>query len=145
MQPINYTTMRITSKFKTVGLAFAMGAFMFACSQEAQNETNEEMNEAQTEMNQEVNEAQAEMDGASGDANRTVEGFTTWVETNSERAETATKEEWEEIKADYKRREAELEAESSTWDEAARQEWEELKMRWNETEQRTEQRLSNSD
>jgi hypothetical protein len=137
--------MEFTSKFKTIGLALAMGPILVACDQQTQTETNQEVNETQAEMNQEVNEAQTEIDGASGDANRTVEGFTTWVETNSQRAETATKAEWEEIKADYKQREAELEAESSTWDEAARQEWEELKMRWNETEQRAEKRLNNAD
>ncbi|SFH29183.1 hypothetical protein [Pontibacter chinhatensis] len=130
--------MEITSKFKTIGYAFILGAFMFACSQETQNETNAEVNEAQTEMNAEIDEAEMETNTAYND-------FSAWVDTNTERAETVTKDEYREMRAEYKRREAEVEAESSTWDDETRQAWENTKAEWNEFENKVQKRLGKID
>lgn len=126
--------MKIQSKFKTLGLALALGVFTFACSQEAQRETNEEVDEAQAEMNEMGN-----------DINREYDEFSTWVTTNTERAETVTAEEYREMRAEYNRRSAELEAESSTWDEETRREWEETKADWNQFENKVQARLGKID
>ena len=124
--------MKVISKFKTIGLALTLGAFMTACNQEAVNETNTEIDEAQTELGNEAI-----------DANNDIDEFEAWVTTNSERAETATKEEWAELRTEYERREAELDARSADWDENTRQEWEELKADWNEMENKVQTRLGN--
>lgn len=124
--------MKVTSKFKTIGLAFALGAFTTACSQEAVNDTNAEIDEAQTELGNEAI-----------DANNDIDEFEAWVNTNIDRAETATAEEWAELKTEYERREAELEVKSADWDDNTRQEWEELKAEWNEMENKVQSRLGN--
>ncbi len=130
----NYTTMEITSKIKTIGFALALGSFMFACSQETQNETNAEVNEAQAEMTEENMEARSSYDD-----------FEAWVNTNTDRAETVTEDEYREMRTEYKRREAEVEAESSTWDDETRQAWEKTKADWNEFENKVQQRLGEVD
>ncbi|WP_161888826.1 hypothetical protein [Pontibacter russatus] len=124
--------MKVTSKFRTIGLAFAIGALTAACSQESVNETNAEIDEAQTELGSEA-----------VDANNDLDEFEAWVDSNAERAETATEEEWAELSTEYDRREAELEAKSADWDDNTRQEWEELKANWNEMENKVQTRLGN--
>ncbi|WP_439881677.1 hypothetical protein ACSX1A_00685 [Pontibacter sp. MBLB2868] len=126
--------MKIQSKFKTIGLALAVGFFSYGCSQEAQNETNEV-----------VDETQAELSDANVEANREFDDFALWVNTNTERAETVTADEYREMRAEYNRREAELEAESSTWDDETKREWEETKSEWNDFENKVQQRLGNID
>lgn len=126
--------MEIISKFKTVSMALAIGSFMFACSQETQNETNEE-----------VNEAQAEMSEANMEAKSTYDEFATWVNTSTERAENVTADEYREMRAEYKRREAEMEAKSADWDDETRQEWEETKASWNDFENKVQERLGEID
>lgn len=126
--------MKITSKFKTIGFALLLGSFMFACSQETQNETNAEIDEAQAEMSEENMEARANYND-----------FEAWVNTNTERAETVTAEEYREMRTEYNRREAELEAEAATWDDETRRAWEETKADWNEFENKVQQRLGEID
>ncbi|MBC5993283.1 hypothetical protein [Pontibacter cellulosilyticus] len=126
--------MEIASKFKTIGLSLALGIFIFACSQEAQNETN-----------QEIDEAQVEMTEAGDEMNREFDEFSTWVNTNVERSETVTADEYREMRTEYNRRSAELEAESSTWDEETRREWEATKADWNEFENKVQTRLGRID
>jgi hypothetical protein len=67
--------------------------------------------------------------------------FSDWVSRNASRAENATQEEWQEIKAEYNRREAELDTKSNTWDDKAKGEWRELKDSWKRTEEKAEARL----
>ncbi len=122
--------MKVTSKFKTVGIAFALGAFTVACNQETVNDTNSEIDEAQTEMTHE-----------NMDAKNEINEFEAWVETNANKAETASEEEWLETRREYKRREAELDAKSSTWDEETRQGWENVKEDWNKAENKVQERL----
>ena len=122
--------MKVTSKYRTLGIAFMLGAFTVACNQETVNDTNEGIDEAQTELGNEAVEA-----------NRDLDEFEAWVQDRTRRAETATKEEWVETRAEYKRREAEFETKNANWDEETRREWEELKANWNETENKIQQRL----
>lgn len=107
---------------------------MFACSQETQNETNEEVNEVQTEMSD-----------ANMEARSSYDEFDAWVTTNTERAEAVTEDEYREMRTEYRRREAELEAESANWDEETRREWEETKAEWNDFENKVQERLGEID
>ncbi|WP_076669824.1 hypothetical protein [Pontibacter indicus] len=66
-------------------------------------------------------------------ANREVEEFTTWVDENSTRAETATEEEWNEMEAEYNRKATEIEKRSSDWDDQTKAEWEKVQAQWQET------------
>lgn len=126
--------MKIQSKFKTIGFAVAIGLFSVSCSQEAQNETNEVVDETQADLNE-----------ANVDANRDYDEFALWVETNSERAETVTADEFREMRTEYNRREAELERESANWDEETKREWEQTKADWNQFENKVQERLGNID
>jgi hypothetical protein len=74
-------------------------------------------------------------------ANREFEEFSAWVDTTSQRAETATEEEWNEMNAEYHRRATELETRSADWDDRTKAEWEEVQTRWQETTGRTETRF----
>ncbi len=78
-------------------------------------------------------------------ANREFNEFTTWVEENSSRADTATEEEWNELQAEYNRRTMELEKRSNEWDDKTRAEWEEVQTRWQETTGRVETRFRASE
>lgn len=127
-------TMNIPQKFKTISLALALGTFTFACSQDTTTETNEEINEAQGELNE-----------ANMEARTAYDDFDAWVTTNTERAETVTADEYREMRTEYQRREAELEAEAETWDDETRREWEETKAQWNEFENSVQERLGQID
>lgn len=133
--------MEISSTIKSIGVAFAVGAFMFACTQETQNETNAELNEAQTEMGAATDEAQAEMNEAGDELNEAGDEMAIWTDENETRAETATEEEWEQMKADYKKREAEVEAKSADWDEDQRSRWQKVKDRYKKTEDKVQARF----
>lgn len=78
-------------------------------------------------------------------ANREFEEFSSWVDTTSQRAETATEEEWNEMNAEYNRRATELEARSADWDDKTKAEWEKVQTRWQETAGRTETRFRASE
>jgi hypothetical protein len=78
-------------------------------------------------------------------ASRDFEEFSAWVDTTSQRAETATEEEWNEINAEYNRRATELETRSADWDDKTKAEWEEVQNRWQETTGRTETRFRASE
>lgn len=134
--------MKITSTYRTLSFAVLLGACTFACSQETNSNVNEEINEAQMEAPDRP--AEVSLD-TSTEANQDIEEFETWVQEQSQRAETATREEWAEIRSEYQRRRAELEAESANWDQEARQEWEELKADWNKVENKARERLGNID
>jgi hypothetical protein len=126
--------MKMYNKFKTTGLALSMGLFVFACNTETQNETN-----------QEVDEAQVEMTETNRDANREIEEFDSWVSTNTERAENVTAEEYREMRTEYARREAELEAKSANWDDETRRTWKNTKQEWEEFENGVKKRLGDID
>ncbi|MBF9252403.1 hypothetical protein I2I11_03775 [Pontibacter sp. 172403-2] len=126
--------MKLTSKFKTAGLGIALGFMAVACNPETRQEANEE-----------VNEAQAEVTDATVAADNEYDDFSAWVRTNTDKAETATADEWNEIDTEYSRREAELDAKSDTWDDQTKQEWQELKNDWKETRAKAKQRLGNVD
>lgn len=130
--------MKVTIKYKTIAFAFLLGVFTFACNQETTTDVNEEINEAQIEAPDRPAEVSRDI---SAEANRDMEEFENWVQEQSARAETATREEWAETRTEYQRRRAELEAESANWNEEARQEWEELKTEWNEAENKIRERL----
>ncbi|WP_255594109.1 hypothetical protein [Pontibacter sp. HSC-14F20] len=66
-------------------------------------------------------------------ANREVEEFSTWIEENSKRAETATEEEWNEMEAAYNRKATEIEKRSADWDDQTKAEWEKAQVQWQET------------
>ncbi|PVY41766.1 hypothetical protein [Pontibacter virosus] len=66
-------------------------------------------------------------------ANREVEEFSTWVEENSKRAETATEEEWNEMEAEYNRKATDIEKRSADWDDQTKAEWEKVQAQWQET------------
>jgi hypothetical protein len=87
--------------------------------------------------------------GCDGDtrqgANREFEEFSAWVDENSQRADTATEEEWSELQAEYNRRATELETRSADWDDRTKAEWEEVQTRWQETTGRTETRFRASE
>jgi hypothetical protein len=123
--------MKATLKIKSLGIALALGTFVFACDQETRRETNAETTELRDDANKAIIEAENE-----------VGEFSAWVDRNASRAENATREEWQEIKAEFKRQEAELDARSNTWDEKAKAEWRELKDSWKRTEERAEARLN---
>lgn len=74
-------------------------------------------------------------------ANREFEEFSAWVDENSQRADTATEEEWSELQAEYNRRATELETRRPDWDEKTRAEWEQVQTRWQETAGRAETRF----
>lgn len=78
-------------------------------------------------------------------ANREFEEFSAWVDENSQRAETATEEEWNEMQAEYNRRATEIEKRSADWDDRTKAEWEEVQTRWQETSGRAETRFRASD
>lgn len=78
-------------------------------------------------------------------ASRDFEEFTTWVDQQTERAETATEEEWNEIQAEYHRRSIEIQKRSADWDDKTKGEWEEIQERWNETEGKAEARFRASE
>ena len=79
------------------------------------------------------------------EADQDLKELKTWVDEHAVRAETATEEEWSEMKQEFDRRAHDLDAKSAAWDKEAQQEWEQLKMRWNETENKVEARLRNND
>lgn len=137
--------MKIISGIKTIGLAIAIGVFTFACSQDTQNETNAEVDEAQTEMSEANVEMNDEMDELGNDMNRGYEDFSGWVQTNTTKAENITADEYRELRAEYNRRETELEAEASTWDDATRRQWEETKADWKRFEDKVQKRLGKID
>ncbi|MHA6248944.1 hypothetical protein ACXYMU_13455 [Pontibacter sp. CAU 1760] len=124
--------MKVTSKFKTIGMALALGAFTVACSQETVEDTNNAVDEAQVEMSEENMEA-----------NNNLREFDAWVDNNANRAETMTEEEFREARTEYRRREAEFERESATWDDETKREWEEMKRSWNDLENSVQRRLGN--
>lgn len=126
--------MKVYNKFKTIGMALTVGLFAFACDSGTENETNREVNEAQVETT-EVNR----------DANREIEEFNAWVSTNTERADNVTAEEYQEMRTEYSRREAELEAESTNWDEDTRRAWENTKQEWKDFENSVQKRLGDID
>ncbi|MCP2042105.1 hypothetical protein [Pontibacter sp. HSC-36F09] len=66
-------------------------------------------------------------------ANREVEEFSTWVDENSRRAETATEEEWNEMEAEYNRKTTEIKKRSADWDDQTKAEWEKAQAQWQET------------
>ncbi|GGG28725.1 hypothetical protein [Pontibacter amylolyticus] len=66
-------------------------------------------------------------------ANNEVEEFSTWVDENSRRAETATEEEWNEMEAEYNRKATEVEKRSADWDDQTKAEWEKVQAKWQET------------
>mgnify|MGYP003576383211 CR=1 FL=1 len=70
-------------------------------------------------------------------ANNEVAEFSTWVEENSTRAETATEEEWNEMEAEYNRKATEVEKRSADWDDQTKAEWEKVQAQWQETVGRT--------
>jgi hypothetical protein len=74
-------------------------------------------------------------------ASRDFEEFSTWVDENTERAETATEEEWNEMQAEYHRRSLQMEKRSGDWDDKTKGEWDALKERWYETEGKAETRF----
>ncbi|WP_299703915.1 hypothetical protein [uncultured Pontibacter sp.] len=78
-------------------------------------------------------------------ASRDFEEFSAWVDTTSQRAETATEEEWNEMQTEYNRRATELETRSADWDEKTKGEWEEMQTRWQETVGRAETRFRASE
>ncbi|WP_347158277.1 hypothetical protein [Pontibacter chitinilyticus] len=124
--------MKTVTRFKTIGIALTLGLFTVACNQEARQDTNEAIDDAQVETTDAV---------ADADANTNLEDFSNWVHTNTEKAETATADEWRDIDAEYNRREAELDVNSDTWDEKTKQEWQELKDDWKETKAKADKRL----
>ena len=126
--------MSITSKIYTVGLGLALGTFMFSCDQQAVNETDSEATEVRVETQEAAGQARVEVDDEVGE-------FSAWVDEKASRAESTSEAEWQELKAEYKRREAELDAKSNTWDEKTKQEWRELKDDWKRTEDKVQGRL----
>lgn len=78
-------------------------------------------------------------------ANREFQDFATWVEESTDRAETATEEEWNELQAEYNRRTAELEKNSNEWDDKTKAEWEGIQTSWQETTGRVETRFRASE
>ncbi|MFD2248114.1 hypothetical protein [Pontibacter ruber] len=108
--------MKIITNLKVTGLILLIGACITACEPDTRQE-----------------------------ANRDVQELKAWVDQNSKRAETATQEEWNEMKEEYNQQTAELEKKSAEWDEDAKKEWEQLKTRWNETENKAEARLRNDE
>lgn len=122
------------NKFKTTGIALAIGAVTFACNSETQNEANREIDETQVEMTE-----------TNTEANRSVDEFNNWVATNTERSENMTADEYREMRAEYKRREAELEAESANWDADTRRAWDETKKEWKDFENSIQKRLGDID
>ena len=78
-------------------------------------------------------------------ANREFEEFSAWVDTTSQRAETATEEEWNEMQGEYNRRATELETRSADWDDRTKAEWEEVQARWQETTGRVQTRFRASE
>jgi hypothetical protein len=124
--------MKLKSKFKLAGLAFAISLMGFGCTQENQRDANEV-----------VDETQAEMNDAGAEVSREYNEFSTWVNTKTERADNVTAEEYREMRAEYRRREAELERESSTWDDETRRAWKKTKADWNDFENKVQRRLGN--
>lgn len=122
--------MKTYNRFKTMGMAAAIGMFTFACGAETQNEAN-----------QEVDETQVEVTEANTEANSELNDFDAWVTTNTSNTETITEDEYRQRRMEYKRREAELDAKSSNWDEGTRREWEKTKTEWNEFENGVQKRL----
>jgi Skp family chaperone for outer membrane proteins len=108
--------MKFSTGIKTAALACFLSVLLSACSTETRQEASSEF-----------------------------EQFSTWVDQNAERAETATEEEWDEMQAEYTRRSTELETKSADWDDKTKAEWEELKMRWSETEGKAETRFRDAD
>ena len=78
-------------------------------------------------------------------ANREVEEFSTWVDENSRRAETATEEEWNEMEAEYNRKATEIEKRSADWDDQTKAEWEKVQAQWQETVGRSGTRFRATD
>ncbi|MBD1397932.1 hypothetical protein H9Q13_12210 [Pontibacter sp. JH31] len=104
--------MKFYKSIKTLALVGLMAAFVMACSSDTRHSANKEFEE-----------------------------FSTWVDTTSKRAETATEEEWNEMQAEYNRRAKELEKRSADWDDKSKAEWEEVQTRWQETMGKTETRF----
>jgi pyruvate/2-oxoacid:ferredoxin oxidoreductase beta subunit len=130
--------MNIQSKLKTIGFAFAIAIFGFACNTETRNDTNEAIDEAQRDVTAGTVEADREV-------SQEYNEFTTWVNTNTRRADNVTADEYREMRAEYKRREAEINAETANWDDETRREWEETKREWNEFENNVQKRLGKID
>lgn len=108
--------MKFINNLKTYLLACLLTAFLFACNTETRQ-----------------------------GANREFEDFMTWVEENSNRADTASEEEWSELQAEYNRRAAEMEKRSNEWDDKNKAEWEEVQARWQETTGRVQTRFRASE
>lgn len=104
--------MKFYKSIKTLALIGLMVTFVMACTSETRHSANKEFEE-----------------------------FSTWVDTTSQRAETATEEEWNEMQAEYNRRATELEKRSADWDDKSKAEWEQVQARWQETVGKSETRF----
>ncbi|MCC9166076.1 hypothetical protein [Pontibacter harenae] len=85
--------MKIALKFKTIGLAFALGLCVFACNQEARNQSG---------MHAEGSMANSELQEESLETKDKVNNFSAWLLGKPEKAKIASKQEWEVVQSVHK-------------------------------------------
>ncbi len=128
-------------KIFTLSLSLAIGTFMFSCAQKAQQQASADAAAMEQNADNTATEARTKAGKAVDETISEIQNLSSWVKEKSTQAKSATKEDWKELKEQYKEQEATLEAKSSTWNEKAKKEWKELKREWKKTEKEADSRL----
>lgn len=118
--------MKFTKGITFFGLTLLLAALMLSCeSREPTTDSAATTADAPTARN----------------GNREFREFADWVQQRSNQADTATEEEWHDMKREFNERSMALEGKTAEWSEETRQEWEQLKADWRETEGKADARL----